>query len=213
MTIKVAIADDHAIVISGIKSVLERNHGVQVTGEASNGRQLLELARKHPADVYVLDIAMPVLNGLDAARQLLASDKKARIIILSMLDDRSTVERALEIGAKGYLVKESAPAEIAVAVDAVYRGQTYITPSVAAMLSENPSGSRKAGKGGTRLTNRERVIIQLIAEGLSNKEIAARLKLSTNTVHTHRNNISRKLNIHKQTDLVRYAIREKIAKI
>ncbi len=216
MTIKVAIADDHAIVISGITAVLEKAGGIIVAGEASDGRQLLELARKKPADVYVLDVAMPRLNGLDAAAQLLASDKKAKIIILSMLDDLSTVQKALRSGVKGYLVKESAPEEIVQAVHAVYSGRAYLTPVVSAALAElqRQSGRKKPAKSPVdSLTIRERAVIQLIAEGHSNKEIAAHLKVSANTVHTHRNNIARKLDIHKQTDLVRFAIREKIAKI
>lgn len=213
MPIKVALADDHAIVISGLKAVLEKSHGIIVSVEAANGRQLLELARKNPADVYVLDIAMPQLNGLDAAAQLLAADRKAKIIILSMLNDPSTVRKALGMGVKGYLVKESAPEEIVAAVKAVQTGRKYITPSVAQVLSNRPAPSAGTDSPGDSLTSRERVIIRLIAEGLSNKEIAAQLKLSSHTVHTHRNNISRKLDIHKQTDLVRFAIQHKIVKL
>ena len=214
MPIKVAIADDHAIVISGLKAVLEKSHGIVVSVQASNGRQLLELARKEPADVYVMDIAMPQLNGLDASAQLLASDKKAKIIILSMLNDRSTVEKALRLGVKGYLVKESAPEEIVQAVKAVQTGRLYLTPSVAQLLADAPlKRAQKPQSPGDSLTSRERVIIRMIAEGLSNKEIAAQLKLSSHTVHTHRNNISRKLDIHKQTDLVRFAIQNNIVKL
>lgn len=215
MPIKVMIADDHALVMQGLKLLLEKNsRNIVITGEAADGKKLLELARKKPADVYLLDIAMPGLNGIDTAARLLRADKTAGVIFLSMYDDRPTVEKAMKTGARGYILKESAADELIKAVHEVYRGGYYLSPALhgfmAGGLQSRPGAGDKPANAG-QLTSKEREIVQLIAEGLANKQIAADLKISANTVHAHRNNIARKLNIHKQTDLVRYALKEKIA--
>jgi len=214
--IRVIIADDHSVVIEGLKAVLQKTApDIVVSGEARDGRQALALARRAPADVYVFDISMPGLNGLEAMESLLAADGGARVIILSMHDDRPTVEKALRAGAKGYLVKESAAGEIARALRVVHRGKSYLSPSVAAMLETAAPCSRlrvKKKRDWSLLTAKETDVVRLISEGLGNKQIAARLSISSSTVHVHRRNISRKLDIHKQTDLVRYAIREGLAK-
>lgn len=215
MPIKVAIADDHAIVREGIRALLARwSREITVAGEVSDGKSLLELAAKAPADVYVLDIAMPGLNGIETAARLARLDKNARIIYLSMYNDKPTVQKALEAGARGYLLKENAGEDIVKAIRAVYAGGYYLSAPLAPLMPEllrPASGTALKSEPSSRLTPKEREIIQLIAEGLADKEISRRLKISGNTVHAHRNNISRKLDIHKQTDLVRYAIKEKIA--
>ena len=217
MTIKVMLADDHALVLEGIKAVLERKaNGIVVSCEAPDGKKLLEAARKKPADVYVLDIAMPLLNGIETAARLLRQDKKAKIIFLSMYNDKSSVEKAMKTGAKGYLLKENAADEIVKAVQEVYRGGFYVSAPVSDVIAErmrNKTLDRTKLESQDRLTSKEKEIIQLIAEGLPNKQIARELKISENTVHAHRNNIARKLDIHKQTELVRYAIKEKIVKL
>lgn len=210
--IRVHIADDHAVVIEGLKAVLKRTApDITVSGEARDGRKALVLARQSPADVYVFDISMPVLNGLEAMERLLVSDGSAKVIMLSMHEDRPTIEKALRSGARGYLVKESAAGEIARALRVVHRGDRYLSPSVSDLL-EAPSlrSPRKRANPceWSLLTGKETDVVRLIAEGLGNKQIAARLSVSTSTVKVHRRNISRKLDIHKQTDLVRYAIRE-----
>ena len=214
MPIKVMIADDHAIVREGIRALLSKwSREIVVSGEAADGKGLLELARKSPADVYVLDIAMPGLNGMETAARLLRLDKDARIIYLSMYNDRPTVQKALEAGARGYLLKENAGEDIVKAIRAVYGGGYYLSAPLSGLMQELLSPARGGGlkaEPSSRLTPKEREIIQLIAEGLADKEISRRLHISGNTVHAHRNNISRKLDIHKQTDLVRYAIKEKI---
>jgi len=215
--IKVLLADDHALVIEGIKAVLEKKApDIQVIGEAANGNQVLELAKKTPVDVYVLDISMPMLNGLETAARLLRKDKKRKIIILSMYDDRATIEKALRVGVRGYLIKESVTEDIARAVYAVHRGNSYLSPSISDslinnMLDESRKTPKMSSPGG--LTSREMEIIQLIAEGWGNKQIAYKLKISKNTVHVHRHNIAVKLDIHKQTELVRYAIKAGIIKL
>jgi DNA-binding NarL/FixJ family response regulator len=210
MPIRVIIADDHAIVREGIKALFEKmGREITVCGEASDGRELLEVARKKPADVYVVDIAMPGLNGLEAASRLLRLDKSAKIICLSMYNDSSTVQKAMGTGARGYVLKENTAEDMVKAIRAVNRGGYYMGASLPEFIpgERNPSGGDPAGK----LTPKEREIVQLIAEGCADKEISRKLKISVNTVHAHRNNISRKLDIHKQTDLVRFAIKEKIA--
>lgn len=213
--IRVLLADDHTVVLEGLKAVLKRTApDIVVCGEARDGRRALALARKFPADVYVFDISMPVLNGLEAMSRLLLEDGGARVIMLSMHDDRPTVEKALRAGARGYLVKESAAGEIARALRVVHRGQCYLSPSVSALLEAGSLRSPRAAAATCEwslLTVKETDIVRLIAEGLGNKQIAARLSISDSTVHVHRRNIARKLDIHKQTDLVRYAIREGLA--
>lgn len=217
MPIKVIIADDHSLVLEGLKPLLEKkSRDIIITGEATDGKKFLELARKKPADVYLLDIAMPGLNGIDTAVRLLHYDKTAKVIFLSMYDDRPTVENAMKAGAKGYLLKENAADEVIKAIHEVNRGGYYFSPDLHGLMAENLQGSVRAASrpaDSPALTSKEREIVQLIAEGMANKQIARELKISANTVHAHRNNIARKLNIHKQTDLVRYAIREKIAKL
>ncbi|HNW45042.1 MAG TPA: response regulator transcription factor [Elusimicrobiales bacterium] len=217
MTIKVIIADDHSLVIEGLKPLLEKkSRDIVITGQATDGKKFLELARKKPADVYLLDIAMPSLNGIDAAARLIRSDKTAKIIFLSMYDDRSTVEKAMKTGAKGYILKESAADELIKAVREVSRGGYYLSPALHSFMAESLQNRDRAGLTPPRsglLTSKEREIVQLIAEGLANKQIAREMKISANTVHAHRSNIAHKLNIHKQTDLVRYAIKEKLVKL
>ncbi len=215
MPIKVMIADDHAIVREGIRALLAKwSREITIAGEAADGKSLLELARKTPADVYVLDIAMPGLNGIETAARLLLLDKKAKIIFLSMYNDKPTVQKALGAGAQGYLLKENAGEDILKAIRTVYGGGYYLSYPLSAFMAELLRPVPLAGlksQSSSRLTPKEREIVQLIAEGLADKEISRRLRISGNTVHAHRNNISRKLDIHKQTDLVRYAIKEKIA--
>jgi len=213
MPVKVIIADDHAIVREGLRALLEKfGREIIISGEASDGKELLELARRKPADVYVIDLAMPRLNGIEAVSRLLQLDGGARVICLSMYNDRPTVQKALEAGARGYLVKEKTAEDIVEAIQTVARGGYYLTASVSAFMPGAGPALRGAGNGDSgRLTPTEREIIQLIVEGLADKEISRRLAISRNTVHAHRNNIARKLDIHKQTDLVRFAIKEKIA--
>ncbi|MEI7481402.1 MAG: response regulator transcription factor [Elusimicrobiota bacterium] len=215
MAIRVILVDDHAIVIEGLRAVLKNTASdILVVGEASNGNQALKMALTIPADIFVLDITMPGLNGLETMERLIHKDKKAKAIILSMHDDAATIRKAFSAGARGYLVKESAPEDIVKALRTVYKGQYYLSPSVTNVeLSDMISAaSGELEMRNTGLTSKERELIQMIAEGLGNKQIAYKLKISINTVKVHRHNISLKLNIHKQTDLVRYAIKEGIAK-
>lgn len=217
MDIEVILADDHPIVRDGIKAVIERTgKGIKVIGEASTGEEAVEMARAYPADVYILDISMPILNGIEVADRLMKMDPKSRVIILSMHDSKSFVEKALKTGAKGYLLKENATDEVVHAICEVYKGRVYLSPNISKYIVQGFLGKRRSYKKEEKtvsLTRKEREVLQLIAEGFSNKEIADRLKISLNTTHVHRNNIMQKLNIHKQAGLIRYALKEGISHI
>ncbi len=214
MPIKIIIVDDHALVIEGLKAVLKKTAAdILVVGEAFSGNQALKIAQKRTADIYVLDITLPGLNGLETMARLIRKDNKAKVIILSMHDDASTIKKAFQTGAFGYLVKESVTEDIVRALRTVYKGQYYLSPSVHHVeLADIIATSCNLKTHHNDLTSKEKEIIQLIAEGSGNKQISHDLKISINTVKVHRHNIALKLNIHKQTDLVRYAIKEKIVR-
>lgn len=212
MSIEIIIADDHSIVVDGLRAVLEKKSpDIIVAATACNGKEVLQLAETRPADVYLLDIAMPVLNGLETAVRLLDRNRNARIIILSIHDDRATVEKAVKAGAKGYLTKDTASDDLIKAIHEVYGGKYFFSPGIAGYLVNGVTGKTLQPEKNSRLTMKEREIIQLIAEGLSDKEIGINLNISINTVRVHKNNLMRKLNIHKQSQLVRYALKEGIS--
>ncbi len=197
---------------------IERGGGdIAVVGEASDGMEVLKLARASRADVFILDITMPNLNGIETARALLKRFPGARVIIMSLHDTKAMVEEAFAAGARGYLTKEMATRNVIDAVTEVHAGRYFICPAVAHFAVEAGFMQKKRlGKRGiarVKLTGQEMKVLQLIAEGRSNKQIAAKLGLTVNTVHTHRNGAMAKLNIHKQADLVRYAIKAGIAKL
>ncbi|WP_424243940.1 two-component system NarL family response regulator [Elusimicrobium posterum] len=212
--IKILLADDHALVRDGIKSVLERkSKNISVIGEVSNGKELIEYVANNPKpDVYVVDIAMPFLNGIEATQKLTKADPNAKVIILSMYDDRASVEKAFKAGARGFVVKVSTADEIIDAIKEVNAGRFYLCSKVSKYVVQGFLGkTTPSKKDPSGLTPKEKQILQLIAEGYSSKEIAKEFGLSLNTIHVHRNNIMRKLDIHKQAELVRYAIKEGIA--
>lgn len=215
MSIKVLIADDHEIVRKGIISVIASEaDDIQVVAEAADGNEVLRIAESNQVDIYVIDIAMPNLNGIDAAARLRTIAPKSKIIFLTMYDRKSLVEKALQCGAKGYLLKESAVQEIVQCIREVYRNKMYVSSIIATFLKKEFSGKKynyEQCKSTASLTKREKEILQLIAEGYSNKDMADNLNLSLNTIHVHRNNIMQKLNIHKETALVRYALKEEIS--
>jgi two-component system, NarL family, response regulator NreC len=214
MKIKVILADDHSIVRDGIKAVVDKKgDNIQIIGEAANGNEVLSIAAVKPADVYVLDISMPELNGLETASRLLAQNPQAKVIMLSMHDDRTFVERALRCGAKGYILKETATEEIVTGIREVHMGRYYLTPKISSYLVEDFLGKEQEKEAASVLSSRERGILQLLAEGSTSKEIADRLALSLHTVHVHKNNIMKKLNIHRQAELVKFALKEGIIQI
>lgn len=217
MSIKLLLADDHPIVREGIRSVIERTtDDIEIVGESSNGNEVLEFARKNLVDVYILDISMPMLNGIETTVKLIKMNPNTKIIILSVHDSRSFVEKTLSCGAKGYLLKESAVDEVIHAIHEVNRGRYYLSAAISkyivnGFLSE--INKRDINENLAHLTEREREVLQLIAEGFTNKEIASNLNLALNTVHVHRKNIMQKLDIHKHAGLIRYAIKEGIVKL
>jgi len=217
MSIRVMLADDHAVVRDGIKAIVaKKGDGIEVVGEAGDGKELLALAETTPADIYIIDISMPNLNGLEATERLLKRDAKTKVIILSMHDDRAFVEKALKVGAKGYLLKESAPEELIHAIREVWMDRFFLSPKISRYVVQGFLGTnqpRNQQRKTTNLTDREKEILRLISEGSTAKEIAHQLRISVNTVGVHRNNIMRKLDIHKQAELIRYTLKEGISSL
>jgi len=218
MSIRVILADDHPVVREGLRSAIEKASGnaISVVGEASNGTEVLDLSRKSPADVYILDDAMPRLNGIDTADKLIKADPACKVIILSIYDSRVLVEKAFRLGVRGYILKESATDELIQAILEVHQGRFFLSPAITRYIVNGFIGkmSRQASPEKTgRLTRRETEVLQLIAEGHTSKEIATKLDLYLNTIFVYRRKIMRKLDIHKQADLVRYAIKEGICKL
>lgn len=217
MSIRVIIADDHSVAREGVKAVIGREgKDIEVIGEASNGNDALKMAKNNPADIYILDISMPILNGIETTHRLIKMNPKSKIIILSIHDNRTFVEKALKYGAKGYVLKENAIEEIIQAIRQVYSNGFFLSPKVSKFIVQGFLGKRynyAEYKKTVHLTQKEREILQLIAEGFINKEMARQLNLSLNTVHVHRNNIMRKLDIHRQANLVRYALKEGISQL
>ena len=218
MSIRVIIADDHPVVRDGLRLTIERSGvDIVVVGEASDGLEILKMAGGRPADVFILDITMPNLNGIETARELVRKCPAAKVIMLSLHDTRPMVEASLAAGARGYLTKEMATRNVVEAVTEVHAGHFYLCPRVAHFIIDaglkSKKESQKSASAPAALTGRERKVLQMIAEGRSNKEIATLLDLSANTVHVHRTNMMSKLNIHKNADLVRYAIKTGVAKL
>lgn len=206
--VRVLLADDHVLVRTGIKMLLNSVEGVEVVGEASDGRQAVELAAKLRPRIVLMDISMQNLNGLEATAQIQREQPDTRVIILSMSSDETHVAQALRAGAAGYLLKDASPEELSLALTAVDGGNTYLTPRVSKQVVEGFVG--RLGEGDTSLdvlTPRQREILQLIAEGQGTKEIAFKLGLSVKTVETHRAQIMDRLNIRDVPGLTRFAIR------
>jgi two-component system response regulator NreC len=209
--IRIVLADDHSVMRSGLRALLQQHADLQVVGEASDGREALNLVEVLRPDVVVLDITMPLLNGIDAARQMAAKQLGTAVIMLSMHSDESYVLRAMKAGVRGYLLKESAEIDLLHAIRAVTQGQAFFSPAVSRMLAEDyvrQLQDRDSEDSYDLLSPREREVLQLIAEGKSNKDVANLLKLSLYTVETHRSNILQKLNLHTVPDLILYAVRK-----
>jgi two-component system, NarL family, response regulator NreC len=208
-SVRILLADDHAVMRSGLKVLLERVPGFEVVGEAADGRQAVDIAGRVRLDVAVLDIGMPNLNGIEAARQV--SGAGTAVVILSMHSDESYVLRALKAGARAYLLKESAEADLIAAIRAVHAGKAYFSPTVSRMLVEDyvrQLRDRDIEDSYELLTHREREILQLVAEGKSSKDIANLFNLSVYTIETHRSNMMEKLNLHSVPELILYAVRK-----
>lgn len=208
MQVRVLLADDHALVRAGLRKLLESLPDIEVVGEADDGQALLTLAGQLQPDLVLTDIAMPGLNGLEAAARLNKSHPRIRVLILSMHQNEDYVRQALRAGAAGYLLKDAAPVELEHALKAVRRGETYLSPAVSkGVMSDYVQRLRGEESPGEALTPRQREVLQLVAEGKSTKEIARRLALSVKTVETHRSQLMKQLDLHDVAALVRYAIR------
>ena len=194
-----------------MKLLLDRATGMEVVGEAADGREAVRLARELKPDIAILDIGMPLLNGLDAAAHILRENDRTGIIILSMHTDESYILRALDAGAKGYLLKDHADEDLERAIQSVAAGKPYFSPSIAQALLEdyvNLMRERRVQDSYDLLTEREREVLQLLAGGKSNKEVASVLNISPYTIETHRNNLMQKLNLHNTAEIVLYAVRK-----
>jgi two-component system, NarL family, response regulator NreC len=211
--VRVLLADDHGVVRKGLRFLLTQDPDIEVIGEAEDGREAVRLASETQPNVVIMDIAMPQLNGLDAATQICKGNPRIGVIFLSMYSDEEFLIRALSSGAKGYLLKDSAEPDIVRAVHAVADGKTFFSPVIAHTLLEDYM--RRLQQEGLQdryetLTDREREVLQLLAEGRSNKEVASVLHLSVHTVDTHRTNFMQKLGLHNTAEIVIYAMRKKI---
>lgn len=205
---RVLIADDHMLVRAGLRKLLEEMPDVEVVGEADDGEALLALAAQLKPDLVLTDITMARLNGLEATARLLQEQPGIRVIILSMHHTEEYVQRALRHGASAYLLKDSAPVELSLALRAVQRGETYLSPAVSrGVVSDYVQRLRGDGTPRAVLTPRQREVLQLIAEGRSTKEIARQLDLSVKTIETHRTQLMKQLDIHEVAGLVRFAVR------
>lgn len=210
---RILVADDHGIVRQGLRFLLERQEDMEVVGEAADGREAVRMAEQLHPGVVVMDIAMPHLNGIDAAAQILRSSPGTRVIILSMYADEEFLVRALTTGIRGYLLKDSADNDLVRAVRAAASGRCFFSPAIAQALAEDYV--RQLQHKGLQdsyelLTQREKEILQLLAEGKSNKEVATVLNVSPYTVETHRTHLMQKLNLHNTAEIVLYAVRKKI---
>ena len=213
--IKVVVADDHTILRQGIKALLDNQAGIEVIGEAKDGREALTLIERLQPDVILMDIAMPGLNGLEATRRIKKKFPKIKVLVLTMYTNEEYVFQILQAGANGYLVKETAFQDLISAIRAVYRDEAFMSPSISKKVINRYTQRAQKTNDTTCdvLTTREREVLQLIAEGSSSKKIAEALFISPKTVETHRTHIMDKLNIHNRTDLVKYAIRKGIVDI
>jgi DNA-binding NarL/FixJ family response regulator len=209
--IRILIADDHTIVRQGLKKLLEEEQGMEVVGEAVDGRDAVAKAMDLMPDIVLMDLSMPGLHGLEAARQISKRLPKTRVLILSMHKNEAYVLQSLQAGATGYILKDSASEEVATAIRSVNRGDSYLSPSISRVVIEDYLRLSTPGASGAKslydtLTVREREIFQLLAEGLKNQEISERLHVSVKTVETHRAHIMEKLNLNNIAELVKYSI-------
>jgi two-component system response regulator NreC len=210
---RILLADDHGVVRQGLRAVLARDASFEVIGESGDGREAVRLADALQPDIVIMDISMPQLNGIEAAKQIVKANPRTHIIILSMHSDETYLMRALQAGVKGYLLKESAEEDLIRAVRMVAQGKPFFSPAVtSALLADymRDMQQRNLRDSYDLLTEREKEVLQLLAEGKSNKEAATVLDLSTNTVETHRTNLMQKLGLHNTAEIVLYAVRKKI---
>jgi two-component system response regulator NreC len=216
VAIRVLLADDHSVLRKGVRAVLAQDPGIAIVAEADDGTTALQLAERHAPDVVIIDVAMPGLNGLDAAAQITRKARGLGVIVLSMYSDEEYLMRAVSAGVRGYLLKDSAEPDLIRAVRAVAAGGTFFSPAIADLLFDDyllRLKTQNVQDSYELLTEREKHVLQLLAEGKSNKAVAAALSVSLSTIETHRLNLMRKLDLHNTAELVLYAVRKKLVRL
>jgi DNA-binding NarL/FixJ family response regulator len=212
--IKVLLCDDHTLFREGIKAILKDEPGIEIVGEAADGRQAVAKALQLHPDVVLMDIAMPDLSGFDATRRILQANAKAKVLILTMYEEEEVINRCLSAGASGYVLKDAPRAHLIHAIDVVNNGGQYLSPrALKKVVRQYVKGSKSAATGYERLSDREREVLKLLADGLALKEIAVRLVLSVKTVDAHKTNLMRKLDLHDRSELIKYAIQRKLIRL
>jgi len=212
--IKVLLCDDHTLFREGIKAILKDEASIEIVGEAADGRQAVAKALQLHPDVVLMDIAMPDLSGFDATRRILQSNAKAKVIILTMYEEEEVINRCLAAGASGYVLKDAPRAHLIHAIDVVNKGGQYLSSrALKKVVKQYVKGARSTATGYERLSDREREVLKLLADGLALKEIAVKLVLSVKTVDAHKTNLMRKLDLHDRSELIKYAIQRKLIRL
>ena len=213
--IRILLADDHTILRDGIRSLLEDESDMTVIGEAEDGHSAVKLVKKLDPDVVLMDIAMPLLNGLEATRQIKRDNPQTKVLSLTMHENEEYIRQVLAIGAMGYILKDAAARELLGAIRAVYRGEAVLSPAITRLVIEDYLrwGDLQPESDSSGLSPREREVLQLVAEGYTNKQIAEILSISIKTVQAHRSNLMSKLDLHDRGELIKYAIQKKIIEI
>jgi two-component system response regulator NreC len=212
--IRVLICDDHTLFREGIKAILEGEHWIEIVGEANDGRQaVLEVTRLDP-DVVLMDVSMPDLGGVEATHRILQTSRKTKILILTMYEEEEVIARCLDAGASGYILKDISRPHLIHAIEVVHSGGQYLSSrALKKVVNQYVKGAKSTATGYDRLTDREREVLKLLADGMALKEIAGRLNLSVKTVDAHKTNLMRKLDLHASTELIKYAIQRKLIRL
>jgi len=208
---RILICDDHTLFVEGIKAMLRNESSLEIVGEARDGRQAVELVKELKPDVLLMDVSMPDMNGFDATQRVHELDPNIKVLILTMHDEEELVARCLEAGAAGYIIKDAPASQLLYAIEMVKKGERYLSPVVLKqVVAGYVKNSNVPQTSYDRLSPREREVLKLLAEGLSVKEIATRLNLSVKTVDVHKTNLMKKIDVHDRTELIKYAIRQKL---